>query len=97
MLLIYWWVVVVFFLRRRRPPKSTRTDTLFPYTTLFRASEAEAAMDASSRTRAQRKLAALLTAHSSAEEAVIYPQLSHDHKTHMAMAYEEQQTGRAHV
>src|SRR3546814_8310764 len=27
-----------FFLRRRRPPRSTRTDTLFPYTTLFRSS-----------------------------------------------------------
>src|SRR3546814_14916701 len=27
----------VFFLRIRRPPRSTRTDTLFPYTTLFRA------------------------------------------------------------
>src|SRR3546814_14883734 len=26
-----------FFLLRRRPPKSTRTDTLFPYTTLFRS------------------------------------------------------------
>src|SRR3546814_16696286 len=25
-----------FFLMRRRPPRSTRTDTLFPYTTLFR-------------------------------------------------------------
>src|SRR3546814_14582718 len=24
---------------RRRPPRSTRTDTLFPYTTLFRAPE----------------------------------------------------------
>src|SRR3546814_3504472 len=27
----------VFFLRLRRPPRSTRTDTLFPYTTLFRS------------------------------------------------------------
>src|SRR3546814_4954987 len=26
------------FLMRRRPPRSTRTDTLFPYTTLFRSS-----------------------------------------------------------
>src|SRR3546814_3009338 len=26
-----------FFLRIRRPPGSTRTDTLFPYTTLFRS------------------------------------------------------------
>src|SRR3546814_15685860 len=27
----------VFFLMKRRPPRSTRTDTLFPYTTLFRS------------------------------------------------------------
>src|SRR3546814_3337460 len=27
----------VFFLMTRRPPRSTRTDTLFPYTTLFRS------------------------------------------------------------
>src|SRR3546814_15383699 len=30
-----------FFLMRRRPPRSTRTDTLFPYTTLFRSVCAE--------------------------------------------------------
>src|SRR3546814_16670324 len=29
--------VVFFFLLIRRPPRSTRTDTLFPYTTLFRS------------------------------------------------------------
>src|SRR3546814_1521716 len=29
--------VLLFFLMRRRPPRSTRTDTLFPYTTLFRS------------------------------------------------------------
>src|SRR3546814_14503252 len=28
-----------FFLMFRHPPRSTRTDTLFPYTTLFRAPE----------------------------------------------------------
>src|SRR3546814_11189748 len=28
----------------RRPPRSTRTDTLFPYTTLFRSSRTSAAM-----------------------------------------------------
>src|SRR3546814_12740354 len=27
----------VFFLMIRRPPRATRTDTLFPYTTLFRS------------------------------------------------------------
>src|SRR3546814_12155103 len=28
-----------FFLMIRRPPRSTRTDTLFPYTTLFRSED----------------------------------------------------------
>src|SRR3546814_16912799 len=32
-----WTRVVVFFLMIRRPPRSTRTDTLVPYTTLFRS------------------------------------------------------------
>src|SRR3546814_7056339 len=30
-------IMFVFFLMIRRPPRSTRTDTLFPYTTLFRS------------------------------------------------------------
>src|SRR3546814_11721102 len=29
--------MLFFFLIRRRPPRSTRTDTRFPYTTLFRS------------------------------------------------------------
>src|SRR3546814_9767153 len=29
--------ITFFFLMIRRPPRSTRTDTLFPYTTLFRS------------------------------------------------------------
>src|SRR3546814_15597588 len=32
--------VFFFFLMIRRPPRSTRTDTLFPYTTLFRSKAA---------------------------------------------------------
>src|SRR3546814_13246573 len=32
-----------FFLMIRRPPRSTRTDTLFPYTTLFRSVDDERA------------------------------------------------------
>src|SRR3546814_923563 len=31
------FVYIIFFLMKRRPPRSTRTDTLFPYTTLFRS------------------------------------------------------------
>src|SRR3546814_8536947 len=30
-------ISLCFFLMRRRPPRSTLTDTLFPYTTLFRS------------------------------------------------------------
>src|SRR3546814_11861776 len=30
-----------FFLMIRRPPRSTRTDTLFPYTTLFRSARVD--------------------------------------------------------
>src|SRR3546814_6762020 len=30
-------ILLIFFLMIRRPPRSTRTDTLFPYTTLFRS------------------------------------------------------------
>src|SRR3546814_15231408 len=44
MLCIYIFFVMLsrcfssfFFLMIRRPPRSTRTDTLFPYTTLFRS------------------------------------------------------------
>src|SRR3546814_14826177 len=36
--------VFFFFLRIRRPPRSTRTDSLFPYTTLFR-SQCEVGLD----------------------------------------------------
>src|SRR3546814_16105240 len=40
---ILWYVFV--FLMIRRPPRSTRTDTLLPYTTLFRSlREAQAAV-----------------------------------------------------
>src|SRR3546814_19419542 len=35
-LLLFDWIFL-FFLMIRRPPRSTRTDTLFPYTTLFRS------------------------------------------------------------
>src|SRR3546814_17232039 len=34
---LYFIHICFFFLMIRRPPRSTRTDTLFPYTTLFRS------------------------------------------------------------
>src|SRR3546814_10767884 len=41
---MFWMLLfryVFFFLMNRRPPRSTRTDTLFPYTTLVRSDEIE--------------------------------------------------------
>src|SRR3546814_9889882 len=35
-------LIILFVLIVRRPPRSTRTDTLFPYTTLFRSPAADA-------------------------------------------------------
>src|SRR3546814_17571533 len=46
-----------FFLMIRRPPRSTRTDTLFPYTTLFRSDPPQrrrSAFDHSTRRRPRR-------------------------------------------
>src|SRR3546814_12336337 len=40
------YVCYFFFLMIRRPPRSTRTDTLFPYTTLFRSAIDEGRFDA---------------------------------------------------
>src|SRR3546814_14802103 len=36
---VIYCISFFFFLMIRRPPRSTRTDTLFPYTTLFRSIE----------------------------------------------------------
>src|SRR3546814_1039756 len=47
---------VFFFLMIRRPPRSTRTDTLFPYTTLFRSRRDPASAPA--RRRRSRRSAA---------------------------------------
>src|SRR3546814_7470890 len=38
-------MILVFFCMIRRPPVSTRTDTLFPYTTLFRSAAGERAAE----------------------------------------------------
>src|SRR3546814_1485634 len=63
---VYWLVGVVFFrlpvslflfffLMIRRPPRSTRTDTLFPYTTLFRSPDRGASRGTCVRCRTRRR------------------------------------------
>src|SRR3546814_7882152 len=68
---LFGFFVFLFFLMIRRPPRSTRTDTLFPYTTLFR-STVFATPDSSARIccwrRASRAAASEGTAHARSEE-----------------------------
>src|SRR3546814_7340360 len=47
-----------FFLMIRRPPRSTRTDTLFPYTTLFRSLLVRYDLDAVAKALTKETLAA---------------------------------------
>src|SRR3546814_12934230 len=49
---------VLFFLMIRRPPRSTRTDTLFPYTTLFRSDDSPSRRKRRSSRRGGRRAGA---------------------------------------
>src|SRR3546814_17963240 len=49
MFLSFFFLFLFCFLMIRRPPRSTRTDTLFPYTTLFRSYDG---LDEHNKTRA---------------------------------------------
>src|SRR3546814_12184802 len=49
-------IVIVFFLMIRRPPRSTRTDTLFPYTTLFRSLTRNPQMGRAGRSRGHLRM-----------------------------------------
>src|SRR3546814_12222594 len=58
---------IFFFLMIRRPPRSTRTDTLFPYTTLFRSRQRMAKFLPRSSSRWASKSAELLSIERSEE------------------------------
>src|SRR3546814_13602765 len=58
--------VFFFFVMRRRPPRSTRTDTLFPYTTLFRSLRPAAAGEQADQYFRQAKLRLRAVAHHAA-------------------------------
>src|SRR3546814_2974948 len=60
---------IIFFLMIRRPPRSKRTDTLFPYTTLFRSSGYQNKNLAQVASYARRE--AIMTRPDSAYEACI--------------------------
>src|SRR3546814_16164169 len=51
--------MIFFFLVIRRPPRSTRTDTLFPYPTLFRSARTDTSQQGEPGTGARQRLAGL--------------------------------------
>src|SRR3546814_3214874 len=55
-MLVSFSLFVFFFLMLRLPPRSTRTYTLFPYTTLFRSAYAEAGRIANEEAAACRAI-----------------------------------------
>src|SRR3546814_13901150 len=65
---VNFMAAVCFFLMIRRPPRSTRTDTLFPYTTLFRSQYVVAAVAAGQRV--------------GVDDIVAQPQRVRDHRGH---------------
>src|SRR3546814_13701482 len=83
-----------FFLMIRRPPRSTRTDTLFPYTTLFRSSDPR---------RRRGQPSAVIFAHQRIgriARAIGEPALRRraaDHAEDVAHTPQVREIGRAHV
>src|SRR3546814_2315040 len=60
--------MVFFFLMIRRPPRSTRTDTLCPYTTRFRSGRQEVPLGKGLGEAADRKMPGLRRTKSSGEQ-----------------------------
>src|SRR3546814_19411709 len=91
---------VFFFLMIRRPPRSTRTDTLFPYTTLFRsvALNPEHFFEPL-HGRIFQQTMALIERNSIATPVTLKPYFEADEamKAVGGVGYLAQQIGRAHV
>src|SRR3546814_15040555 len=71
--------VFLFFLMIRRPPRSTRTDTLFPYTTLFRSCSANPQRASQKPGSARAGLQMLFPVQGNATES-LRPNLQHPSK-----------------
>src|SRR3546814_17040256 len=67
----------------RRPPRSTRTDTLFPYTTLFRSRDA--VLDAAQRVVARDGAAGLTLEAVAAEAGISKASVLYDYGTKQAL------------
>src|SRR3546814_11575261 len=82
------YTVLFVFLMIRRPPRSTRTDTLFPYTTLFRSKKL--------RTKAVLRAAALPKSFKDYVTSMGWMS-PHYVRLRNTLARADEQIGRAHV
>src|SRR3546814_19726380 len=74
----------VFFLMIRRPPRSTRTDTLFPYTTLFRSQPTEwPEISPILHSRNERRCSRVFRISSRAARHISWPQRSEEHTSEL--------------
>src|SRR3546814_9733567 len=68
----------------RRPPRSTRTDTLFPYTTLFRSGNMRSApLSNATRLRPARRLRSILRPAPTAGPAGLIARRSEEHTSEL--------------
>src|SRR3546814_19776899 len=84
-LFIFW------FLSIRRPPRSTRTDTLFPYTTLFRSHVPKEKVEGAEESRAAAEDIAAAAGNGEA------PHRSEEEPRATAAVPAGEEIGRAHV
>src|SRR3546814_18742171 len=66
----------------RRPPRATRTDTLFPYTTLFRSRAEDLRRDAGGKSLARHDEARLDEGHGGDEGVFLDDRAIHHHRVH---------------
>src|SRR3546814_15766428 len=92
-----------FFLSLRRPPRFTRTDTLFPYTTLCRSRKGVAPDDARTIIRTNTTVIGAMAVHRGEADALLCGAIGQydQHLPHivdvLGLRPGAQQIGRAHV
>src|SRR3546814_15766387 len=99
---VFVHLVYLFFLMIRRPPRSTRTDTLFPYTTLFRSFhrslQSTNGIDLGYPDLGAQRRQCLGAALAHVAETADHGNLAGDHDVGRALdAVDQRQIGRAHV
>src|SRR3546814_15813470 len=97
--MLLYYVFRLFFLMIRLPPRSTRTDTLFPYTTLFRSGRRAGPLSGRGELRPRavperqaRRCRAVARKSGDARGAARAARLRHD-----AVQWRRRKIGRAHV